>query len=361
MEPRVSPADRGSRAVAPQRTLAVLAGAAALAALLIGCADASGPDASAGNLAALTITETDVHRWIALLSDDSMAGRGTPSPELERAAAAVGLHFRGLGLTPLFSGSFFQRYPVPTAVTPVAAAAPADSTAPNVAGMLEGGDADRRGEYVVFVAHMDHIGTAGRPGDQCVAVLADSICNGADDNASGTAGLMELAEAFAAMTARPARSIIFLAVSGEEHGLWGSAWFLDHPPVPVAQIVAAINLDMISRNARDSVLVGGLDLSTLGAAALAAAAAHPENGMRPVVGPTGGSDQVTFWERGVPFLMFFNGLHADYHRPSDTVDRIDAEKAARIVRLAFYTGLAAADAPARPAWLAPTPVAAARP
>jgi len=352
MERRVAQAHRGGRAVAPAHTLASLAGAAALAALLVRCGDASGPGPLPGTAAARTITESDMRARIAMLSDDSMGGRGTPSPGLEMAASAISQVFEQLGLIPAFDRSFIQRYPTSTDTPPVPVPerSPAAETAPNVAAMLEGSDPERLREFVVVVAHMDHLGTAGQPGSLCVAELADSICNGADDNASGTAAVLELAEAFVALPRHPARSIIFLAVSGEEHGFWGSLWFLDHSPVPTGQIVAVVNLDMIGRNARDSVLVGGLDMSTLGDAALAAAAAHPEEGMRPVTGPIGGSDQLPFYRRGIPFLMFHSGLHADYHRPSDTVNRIDAEKAARIVRLAFYTALATANAVTRPGW-----------
>ena len=97
-------------------------------------------------------------------------------------------------------------------------------------------------EYLVFSAHMDHIGIT--PG------LPDSVNNGADDDASGTTGVIELAEAFSRPGARPRRSIIFLTVSGEEKGLWGSRYFSEHPPVPIDRIVADLNIDMIGRNWR---------------------------------------------------------------------------------------------------------------
>ena len=183
MEPRFSPADSGSRAVTPQHTLAILAGAAALAALLVSCGDASGPEVPSEVAAARTITEADMRRWIALLSDDSMAGRATPSAELNVAAAAIADRFARLGLRPAFGASFVQSYLPAGDLRP----------SPNVAGVLEGADPARRGEYVVLVAHMDHLGVAGRPGSMCQAQGADSICNGADDNASGTAGVLELA------------------------------------------------------------------------------------------------------------------------------------------------------------------------
>ena len=128
--------------------------------------------------------------------------------------------------------------------------------APNSVGILEGTDPKLKNEYVVFSAHMDHIGvTRGQ---------RDSINNGADDDASGTVGVIELAEAFSQPGARPKRSLIFLTVSGEEKGLWGSDYFSNNPPVPVKQIVADINIDMIGRNWPDTIVAIGKEHSDLG-------------------------------------------------------------------------------------------------
>jgi len=225
----------------------------------------------------------------------------------------------------------------------------AELTAPNVVGILEGGDPELRGEAVVFSAHMDHSGV-GQP------VNGDSIYNGADDDASGTAGVVELAEAFASLQPRPRRSLVFLAVSGEERGLWGSSFYAEHPAVPLGQTVADLNMDMIGRNWRDTISVIGKEHSTLGATANRVSREHPELNMRLVddLWPDqdfyNRSDHVHFARRGVPILFFFNGTHPDYHRPSDSVEKIDAEKAARIVRMVFYVGLEVANAAQRPQW-----------
>jgi hypothetical protein len=224
-----------------------------------------------------------------------------------------------------------------------------ETAAPNVIGILEGSDPDLRREYVFFTAHMDHLGV-GRPVDD------DSIYNGADDNASGTAGVVELAEAYAALSPRPRRSMVFMTVSGEERGLWGSRYYAEHPTLPLANTVADINLDMIGRNWRDTIAVIGKEHSTLGEVANRVAGEHPELHLRltddlwPQENYYFRSDHYNFARRGVPILFFFNGVHADYHRPSDTVDRIDAEKEARIVRMIFYIGLDVANAAARPEW-----------
>src|SRR5581483_8247860 len=185
----------------------------------------------------------------------------------------------------------------------------AQTSAPNVIGVLEGSDPALKREYVLFSAHMDHIGTPGA-GEGCAASGADSICNGADDDASGTVAVLELARAFASARERPRRSLVFLTVSGEERGLWGSGYFTDHPelgPRPVGDLL-------------------------------------PEEGL------FFRSDHYNFARKGVPILFFTTGLHADYPRVSDSPDKIDADKEARFARLVYYLGLAIADAPARPQW-----------
>ncbi len=232
----------------------------------------------------------------------------------------------------------------------------AEHAVPNVVGILEGSDPQLKTEYIVFSAHMDHIGTAGEPFASCQAAGEDAICNGADDDASGTATVLEAAEAFAALDPRPRRSLIFLAVSGEEKGLLGSRYFTENPPVPLGQIVANLNSDMVGRNWRDTIAVIGKEHSDLGATLERVAASHPELNMTPVGDRWPGqrfyfrSDHYNFARRGVPILFFFNGVHDDYHQPSDEVEKIDEEKAARVGRLLFYMGLEIANAGARPQW-----------
>ena len=222
-------------------------------------------------------------------------------------------------------------------------------SAPNVVGILEGSDPVLKNEYVVFSAHMDHVGV-GRPVD------GDSIYNGADDDASGTTGVMELAEAFSALATQPRRSLIFLTVSGEEKGLWGSDYFARHPGVPIEEIVADLNTDMIGRNWPDTIVVIGKEHSDLGETLNRVNQAHPELNMTAMddIWPEENfyfrSDHFNFARRGVPILFFFNGTHPDYHRPSDQVEKIDAEKESRIVKLVFYLGLDIANRTERPKW-----------
>jgi peptidase M28-like protein len=222
--------------------------------------------------------------------------------------------------------------------------------APNTVGILEGSDPALKHQYLVYSAHMDHIGiTPGKP---------DSINNGADDDASGTVGVIELAEAFSRAGARPKRSIIFLTVSGEEKGLWGSDYFSAHPPVPIGQIVADINIDMIGRNWPDTIVAIGKEHSDLGATLNRVNAAHKELGMTAIDDRWPEerfyfrSDHYNFARRGVPILFFFNGVHEDYHEVTDSPDKINSDKEARIVRLLFYLGQEIANAAKRPEWKA---------
>ncbi|MGD8697925.1 MAG: M20/M25/M40 family metallo-hydrolase [Gemmatimonadales bacterium] len=222
-------------------------------------------------------------------------------------------------------------------------------TAPNVIGILPGGDRRLREEFVLLSAHMDGLGVGP-------AVNGDSIYNGADDNASGTAAILEVAEALASLPERPRRSVAFLALSGEERGLLGSAAFVENPPIPLDRIVANVNLDMVGRNWEDTISVIGKPYSTLGTLVDSVAAAHPELRMA-VVGdrwPSQGfffrSDHFNFARKGIPAVFFFNGVHEDYHQPSDEVDKIKFEKAARIGRLVLETVLAIANAEEAPRW-----------
>jgi Zn-dependent M28 family amino/carboxypeptidase len=232
----------------------------------------------------------------------------------------------------------------------------ARASAPNVVAVLDGSDPAGARQYVLFSAHMDHIGVAGPNNAACRSAGGDSICNGADDDASGTVAVIEIARAFARLTPHPRRSLVFLTVSGEEKGLWGSGYFTAHPMVPLDSLVADLNIDMVGRNWTDTIAVIGKEQSSLGATVDSVAAAHPELRMTPIRDPWPAenfyerSDHYNFARRGVPILFFFNGVHADYHRVSDEVAKIDGEKEARIVQLIFYTGLALAEARGRPRW-----------
>ncbi|MDQ3557053.1 MAG: M20/M25/M40 family metallo-hydrolase [Gemmatimonadota bacterium] len=271
---------------------------------------------------------------------------------VSQAAARRVFTAAGLSLDELWAQDAAAR-PVPLPGVSARAGAPQQdmdrATAPNVVAVLRGSDRVLRDEYIIVSAHMDHVGV-GTP------VNGDSIYNGADDDASGTAALLEIAEAMASLPEPPRRSVVFLHVSGEEKGLLGSRWYSDNPTLPLERIVANINIDMIARNAPDTVVVIGKDYSTMGQTVNAVGARHPELGLvvSDDIWPEERfffrSDHFNFARKEIPALFFFTGVHEDYHRPSDTVERIDAGKAARVTRLVFYTLHDLANADARPRW-----------
>jgi hypothetical protein len=290
---------------------------------------------------ASVISEDLVRGHINVIADDSMSGRATPSRGLDLTAAYIAAQFERLGLEPLGDNrTFIQRYPLPLQ---------RNVLAPNVVGLLEGADPVLKKQFVVFSAHMDHVGI-GAP------VNGDSIYNGADDNASGTTAVLALADAFARSPERPKRSLIFLTVSGEERGLWGSAHFASQPPVPIDSIVAALNIDMIGRNWRDTIVAIGKEHSDLGVSIDRVAREHPELRLSPIDDPWPNeqfyfrSDHYNFARRGVPVLFFFSGVHGDYHEPGDEPRKIDVEKATRVARLLYHFGREVANASAKPVW-----------
>ena len=217
--------------------------------------------------------------------------------------------------------------------------------AANVVGILEGSDPRLRREAVVVGAHYDHLGR-GEFGSLAPQQRGE-IHNGADDNASGTAGVLELARAFA-QGPRPRRSLVFAAFAGEEIGLFGSRAYVEAPAVPLSDTVAMLNLDMVGR-LRDGRLVvfgtgsspGFPSLVQRALRGLPLDAAFTEDGFAP-------SDQTSFYARSVPVLMFFTGAHPQYHTPDDDAPRIDAEGEALVLEAAYRVARALLDADGRP-------------
>ena len=217
----------------------------------------------------------------------------------------------------------------------------------NVVGILPGSDLKLKNEAVVIGAHYDHL---GRGGEGSLAAREGEIHHGADDNASGVAGLIELARMFSTQRPKPRRTIVFIAFSGEEEGLIGSNFYVNHPVVPLANTVAMINLDMIGRMAQSKLIVGGVgtaqewrekittanhfpedqraDGGTDGAFSLAVPRAFSLTLNEDGYGP---SDHSSFYAKQIPVLFFWTGTHNDYHKPSDTAEKINYEDEARIV------------------------------
>ena len=212
----------------------------------------------------------------------------------------------------------------------------------NVVAMFPGSDPALAKEVIVYSAHYDHVGV-GSDGE---------IFNGADDNGTGTVSLLEIAEAFAEGP-RPPRTVAFLWVSGEERGLLGSRWFSDNPTFPKDhEIVANINMDMIGRNEIGKIKVTPSpkhdDYSTL---SIACQVASVEEGYEVTFDADQfyrRSDHYNFARLGIPVVFLFSGTHEDYHKPTDTVEKIKWKKVVSVSRIAYRIGWDAANAKERP-------------
>ncbi len=223
---------------------------------------------------------------------------------------------------------------------------------PYVVGVLPGRDPRLRSEYVVISAHLDHLGL------RVPAVQGDSIYNGADDNASGVAAVIETAHAFGRIGRRPSRSVIFFTPTAEELCICGSEYFTRQPPVPIGAIVADVNLDGIGRSWQaDTVSAVGSPYSTLGRTVRTVAQAHPGLALTVVDDQWPErqyfttSDQIWFARRGVPSIFLSSsGPDEHYHRASDEAGTIEADFTARIARLGAWLVRAVAEDPVRPRW-----------
>ena len=224
-------------------------------------------------------------------------------------------------------------------------------TTQNVVAVWEGSDPVLKSEYVAMGAHYDHVGI-------CAPGAADAICNGADDDGSGTTALLGMAEALSRAKQRPKRSVLFVWHCGEEKGLWGSRYFTDYPTVPLDKIVAQLNIDMIGRSkkaddtnprnkdltAPDSIYVIGSTMMSTELGALSQTVNKsflnltydvkyddPNDTNRFFFR----SDHYNYAKKGIPIIFFFDGVHEDYHRPGDEPQKIDYDKMERVSRTIY--------------------------
>jgi hypothetical protein len=206
-------------------------------------------------------------------------------------------------------------------------------TVRNVVAALAGSDTTIQNEWVIIGAHYDHLGLGDR--NSMAPSQIGQIHHGADDNASGTAGVLELARLASQNKREWKRSLLFITFAGEELGLLGSAQFVSHPAIPLNSVMAMINMDMIGRLNGDKLYVGGVGTSP---------AFKPwlEEFNKPVHlqldysdSGYGSSDHMSFNAKKIPVLFFFSGLHTDYHKPSDTYDKINAPGAIKVLSLVY--------------------------
>ena len=211
----------------------------------------------------------------------------------------------------------------------------------NVVGVLSGSDPSKAGEAIVIGAHYDHVGLGGRL--SMTPERAGEIHNGADDNASGTASVIEIARAAMADRSRFPRTLIFVTFAGEERGLLGSTHYVASPPVSMGETIAMLNLDMVGRS-RGAVDVSGLDNTVVKDDLMAAAQATGGIDIKQEGPGAGRSDDSSFLAARVPAVNFFTGFHADYHRPTDDWEKIDKAGTARVATLALeFAARLAAD------------------
>ena len=307
------------------------------------------------------VTDAGVRRLLGALAADSMEGRGTATPGSARAAKFIAAELARYGVHPAGDSGFFQRVPVAFTsrngvrqLTLLSTLAARDSVpavdranAVNVVGVIPGSDPALREQVVLVDAHYDHLGIqTGQAGD--------SIYNGADDDASGVVAVMEIARALAAGPP-PKRTVVVAATTGEEVGLLGTRWYLQHPARPLDAMVANLEIEMIGRP--DSLAGGpgrgwltGFERSTMGDLFT--------NAGLPIVADKRldqqffmRSDNIAFAERGiVAHTLSSYNMHNDYHEPTDDVAHIDFAHVPPLVDVAVRAARLLADTPTKLEW-----------
>jgi hypothetical protein len=249
-------------------------------------------------------------------------GRGNGTPDLEQALSYVETRFRELGVAPATGETFRQNFP-----------GPGGDTLVNLIGIIGNRNAER---HVVLAAHVDHLGR-GVPGE----ANHGTVHPGADDNASGVAALLEIAGVL--RKEAPSRAVLVLVFSGEEIGLLGSAYYVAHPVLPLEQCTAMVNLDTVGRMSKKTLTVFGSSTAMeLPNVLQGVNVGFGLNLVLPEQDP-GGSDQASFGKTGIPALHVFTGANADYHRPSDTPDRVNLEGLEQVAGFAAELTLYLAD------------------
>lgn len=297
--------------------------------LLVALASAVALGAEKANvLAALkTITAADAMKHVSALADDTFEGREAGSRGSRAAAIYLTNELKACGLRGgAAGGSFYQRFDAGT----------------NLLGFLEGSDPELKKQVIVFAAHYDHVGYGSR--NTSYGPLG-YIHNGADDNASGVSGLLEVAQATSQLETRPKRSILFALWDGEEKGLLGSEHWIARPTVPLASVVFMFNADMIGRLRNGRLEIIGSRSSAGLRRLVSLQNDDPKVWLDFNWEMKANSDHHTFYSKQIPVLMFFTGLHGDYHRPSDDADKINAQGVEQVSRLFFRTLIELADAP----------------
>ncbi len=268
---------------------------------------------------------------IEFLTADRLEGRGTGYLGAEAAAEYIGRRFEALGLRQVPGlGGWFQSYQISATAPAVHGSEIGGRTARNVVALLPGRDSRLAGDYLIIGAHYDHLGLGGSG-----SLDPDSVGlvhNGADDNASGVAALLEIARQLSA--APPERSVLFVTFSGEELGLLGSTAFVKASPVPMDRVVVMLNFDMVGRLRDDKLIVNGVETATEFRPLLDSLNRTAGFSLTATGGGYGPSDHAAFTPVGLPVLHFFTGTHQEYHRTTDDAPLINLEGIQRIASFA---------------------------
>ena len=300
-----------------------------------------------------TIKVEDLEKHLIILSSDSMEGRETGKKGQKMAADYIMNHFKNIGIPPYKKKSYYQKFKVKNG-RHMCKCDDCDTDflkkmlgknkyikGENVLGFIEG--TDLKEELIIITAHYDHLGKH-----------EDKIFNGADDDGSGTVATLEIAEAF--MSAKkegngPRRSVLIMPVSGEEKGLLGSKYYTDHPIYPLENTVANLNIDMIGRvddwhENGDYVYLIGADMLSQELHDISEQTNDQYIGLELDYTFNAEddpnryyyrSDHYNFAKNNIPVIFYFNGVHEDYHKVTDTVEKIDFNKTQTITRLVFLT------------------------
>lgn len=315
----------------------------ALSLLALDACQPSAPTTTASRDARTTPDTMAIRRDVEHLASAALEGRGTGTAGNDSAAAYIARRFESLRLATLPNGcegsdaalrarcdrKYFQPF-IARSAAAAHAGLPSELPSQNVVALLRGTDPALANEYVVIGAHFDHLGRSGA--SALDPDSAEAIRNGADDNASGTAAVMELARLLSRHA--PRRSVIFVTFSGEELGLLGSQRFVDRSPVPIDRVVAMLNFDMVGRLRNHRLIVYGVETATEMRGLVDSATTGTGLDVRGVGDGYGPSDHSSFYARGIPVLHFFTDLHEDYHRATDDADKVSAAGVGRVVGLA---------------------------
>ncbi len=279
------------------------------------------------------ITESELKDHLLFLTSETNAGRYPGGKENKRVVKYLKNEFKKIGVIPLDLG-YKQAFKATLRKEKGADKKPVVKTC-NVVGFIEGNDAVLKNEYIVLGAHYDHLGLGG-PSSK--SDKKNTIHYGADDNASGTAALLEIAEKIASNKSLLKRSIIFIAFGAEEQGLLGSKYFVENPLVPLSQIKLMINMDMVGRlNKEKHVYMGGAGTFPDGVNFMQTLGKSLD--LNPIVhaGSVGGSDHVSFYRKGISVLGMHTGGHPQYHTPEDTVDLININGQKQVCEYIYKT------------------------